>query len=1250
MSGLLNHFFGSKDSKAQERNSSGASAPSSTCGKVSWDSAYVARSDQPGTSSTVSPPSSTNASQQQPVSSAFDAPGVQAEPLGEQMAALEIQMGSGAATVPESRSMQAGDFARRKPDGGASWDSARISATNRMSKGSTGRPSSFGARTSVAASQATSQDRSPSRFSLQSQHSEHSSGRSSFAMEQDPDLGSANSTEGAGGVIRPNDATFGPAAAAAMHVSQQGGIGISGIAGSLHPLNSAALDDVCEQLGVSPSMRKRFLRLAVLQPNLPIPMSTLRHLWGLDDASDAEATATMLQARGLMRVACLADGSAWALVQPSVLDRLQASCPAAPTVHAELLVNYSKGYDGLWSVPDDGYILQAVGYHCIGGLQTAALEQLLQRPAWLHEKLHAYGVASVVLDFRRYLSSSGSRPAMKLLLEAFQMSMAAWSRAPTAGILQAQLMGRLIAPSFRSATLDAWLTDQRVMVAAEAAAAASAPAKRMSASQALHRSFNPEAARKDSAANVRSLVPLTASLQQAGGLLRMLLRGHSAPLTTMILSPTGIHLVTGSAAGELRVWNLDIGDCVMQLSGHTGAVTGAAITANGAVLVSCSADGTARTWDLLAYKCLLVLSGHSDAINSVAVDSQGRYCVTASSDKTVRLWSMANGTCVQTLIGHTGIVHMVVKNGRLAVTASEDGSARVWDLTSGASSATRVLEGHSGWVMAVGISKDGSRAVTASHDGDARVWNPESGVCEHVLKGHKGRLGCVVVSEDGGVAITASDDGTARIWNLYNGTCSQVLEGHAGFVTSCSISADSSQAVTTSGDGTARVWSVSDGACLKILSGHSASVVAACFTRKCRFAVSASTDCTARVWNLLADEAQLTEQHSSAVTRLAVAPGGRTVASVADDEALVWDVATGACLAQIESQGGPLRHAYFRPTAASVATSAGSGSLDAAGLNGSMPEASSDSSSSSSAGNAGSRTQPALECSTRQALVLASADRGVQQWVGKPLGAGSSVSLQGGAITELLPAVPGSRVKAFDVSPNGQLALVQLWDSSFAVWNLATGALFGVLQLRLRMGAGEGHQEGVNGVCFADDDHVLSWSKDRTARYWSLSDGSSVVLSGHSDSVTVAAIDGNGQRCVTGAEDRTCRVFDLASAATCHVLRLPAPPAAITIRESTCLVAAGDRAYVFDLESGRRVSRLSGHTADVSGVALSADGRLAATCSGGSTLRLWDASTGVYKALFIADNSLQCCSICEYDGNTTVVAGGSDGSVHFLPL
>jgi len=49
-------------------------------------------------------------------------------------------------------------------------------------------------------------------------------------------------------------------------------------------------------------------------------------LWGLDDDMDAEATAVLLEERGVMRVACLADGTAWALVDPALLQRLQACC------------------------------------------------------------------------------------------------------------------------------------------------------------------------------------------------------------------------------------------------------------------------------------------------------------------------------------------------------------------------------------------------------------------------------------------------------------------------------------------------------------------------------------------------------------------------------------------------------------------------------------------------------------------------------------------------------------------------------------------------------------------------------------------------------------------------------------------------------------------------------------------------------------------------------------------------------------
>lgn len=74
---------------------------------------------------------------------------------------------------------------------------------------------------------------------------------------------------------------------------------------------------------------------------------------------------------------------------------------------------------------------------------------------------------------------------------------------------------------------------------------------------------------------------------------------------------------------------------------------------------------------------------------------------------------------------------------------------------------------------------------------------------------------------------------------------------------------------------------------------------------------------------------------------------------------------------------------------------------------------------------------------------------------------------------------------------------------------------------------------------------------------------------GHSDSVTVAAVDGRGLRCVSGSDDGTCRVFDLASGAASHVLRLPEPPSAVVLRGQACLVSAGDRAHLFDLVGAR---------------------------------------------------------------------------------
>lgn len=54
-------------------------------------------------------------------------------------------------------------------------------------------------------------------------------------------------------------------------------------------------------------------------------MSMLQRLWSVPSAHDAEATANLLSQLGVMKVACLTDNTAWALVQPGHLRALTVS-------------------------------------------------------------------------------------------------------------------------------------------------------------------------------------------------------------------------------------------------------------------------------------------------------------------------------------------------------------------------------------------------------------------------------------------------------------------------------------------------------------------------------------------------------------------------------------------------------------------------------------------------------------------------------------------------------------------------------------------------------------------------------------------------------------------------------------------------------------------------------------------------------------------------------------------------------------
>jgi WD40 repeat protein len=180
----------------------------------------------------------------------------------------------------------------------------------------------------------------------------------------------------------------------------------------------------------------------------------------------------------------------------------------------------------------------------------------------------------------------------------------------------------------------------------------------------------------------------------------------------------------------------------------------------------------------------------------------------------------------------------------------------------------------------------------------------------------------------------------------------------------------------------------------------------------------------------------------------------------------------------------------------------------------------------------------------------------------------------------------------------------------------------------------------------------------------------------HTATINRIAVDRAGRWAVTASDDKTARIWNLASGKLVRVLRVPLGEGnegklyAVAISPDGALVALGgftqpdgqDQAiYLFDRTSGRLLQRLTGLPSSVNHLAFSADGRrLAAALGGGNGIRVYG-STGQgawaqvatdgdygddsYSVEFDAAGRLLATS---YDGELRLYGAGGSGGLQPL--
>ncbi|MHB2018471.1 MAG: WD40 repeat domain-containing protein, partial [Candidatus Xenobia bacterium] len=184
------------------------------------------------------------------------------------------------------------------------------------------------------------------------------------------------------------------------------------------------------------------------------------------------------------------------------------------------------------------------------------------------------------------------------------------------------------------------------------------------------------------------------------------------------------------------------------------------------------------------------------------------------------------------------------------------------------------------------------------------------------------------------------------------------------------------------------------------------------------------------------------------------------------------------------------------------------------------------------------------------------------------------------------------------LSPDGHYLLSCSKDTTMRLWDVSTG---GCLLVR------DCHGES---VAVTPDMRIVAFgSTGGLIKVLDLGSDTMQVLRGHEGAVQALALSPDGQWLLSGADDRTVRVWPLSNPQKVKVLKghgKAVLSAAISEDGRIGLTGARDGSmFLWDVAGARQISSLVGHSEWVSGVGLSANAHSAISVSHDGSMRSW---------------------------------------------
>jgi WD40 repeat protein len=567
-----------------------------------------------------------------------------------------------------------------------------------------------------------------------------------------------------------------------------------------------------------------------------------------------------------------------------------------------------------------------------------------------------------------------------------------------------------------------------------------------------------------------------------------------------------------------------------------------------------------------------------------------------------------------------------------------------------------ILDGGGGAVSSAVFSPDGSLVATGARGGEARVFGTRTHAVLHDLKPGS-PVSRVAFSPNGRTLAVGTRAGRTLLYATRTGKPERTLR-QSGAVLDLVFAGGGRYVVTAAPRNVLDIWDAASGALLHTESAPQAARAASVSPSARKLAVSPDGSLVAdvlpgdpavRVYDvesgiLVASPQQPGEAtdaafspsggylvttgrrnafvwdtrtwtqlhvlvgHEAPITDLAFAPDGRVVTASVDSQARVWDPATGASLfTLVAAHQQKVLAVAFSHDGRQIATS----SADATARVwdspfGKIPTL--------LAGHTDAVTGVSFSPDD-ELLLTASADGFARLWDARD------------PTLQPLGAHPGA-VSVVSYSPDGRMALSAGADGTARIW-AARGGLLQTLQ----------HGGHVTRAAFtAGGREVLTGGDDGTAKLWRTAGG--VLLSTFPHGAPVrAALVAPGGRVVTAGDDGAVKVWTPAARLVWSESQgSPIAAAAVSTAGVVATGAADGTVRLWRGRDGHALRILRGHTAGISSIAFSPDGKLLVSGSADRTARLWNARTGRLLHT-LAGHSFGVTSVAfSRDGNLVLTA------------